>query len=128
MTRIRESVSLRSLEQRSPLNIYVDEADKFFNEMKKNIAHAIIVSIHNLYIPKINQELFNSLSSVVSAALTDNPTKVNEVDNLLNATPNLKINVEPVSPKDKPHVHDKNKADAKETLMEKMKQAQQEKK
>ena len=33
MSKIREGVTLRSLEQKSPLNIYVEEADKHFLEM-----------------------------------------------------------------------------------------------
>jgi len=53
MSKIREGVTLRSLEQKSPLNIYVEEADKHFNTLKKNVAHKVVISIHRLYIPKI---------------------------------------------------------------------------
>jgi hypothetical protein len=45
------------LEQRSPLNIYINEADKNFNIMKQNIANSSIVSLHKLFIP-------NSINSI----------------------------------------------------------------
>ncbi|MBQ0045321.1 MAG: preprotein translocase subunit SecA [Mycoplasma sp.] len=53
MSKIREGVTLRSLEQKSPLNIYVEEADKHFTTLKKNVAHKVVISIHRLYIPNI---------------------------------------------------------------------------
>ncbi|MCQ2956388.1 MAG: hypothetical protein MJ233_00495 [Mycoplasmoidaceae bacterium] len=53
MSKIREGVTLRSLEQKSPLNIYVEEADKHFNTLKNNVAHKVVISIHRLYIPNI---------------------------------------------------------------------------
>ncbi|MCQ3915560.1 MAG: hypothetical protein MJ195_02280 [Mycoplasmoidaceae bacterium] len=53
MGKIREGVTLRSLEQKSPLNIYVEEADQHFNTLKKNVAHKVVISIHRLYIPNI---------------------------------------------------------------------------
>jgi len=61
MSKIREGVTLRSLEQKSPLNIYVEEADKHFNLLKKNVAHKVIISIHRLYIPKIESILLERL-------------------------------------------------------------------
>ncbi|MBQ6970374.1 hypothetical protein IJQ19_02085 [bacterium] len=51
MFKIRESVNLRSLEQKSPLNIYVDEADKLFKLLINHVAHKVIITIHNLYNP-----------------------------------------------------------------------------
>ena len=53
MSKIREGVTLRSLEQKSPLNIYVEEADKHFTTLKKNVAHKVVISIHRLYIPQV---------------------------------------------------------------------------
>ena len=53
MSKIREGVTLRSLEQKSPLNIYVEEADRHFTTLKKNVAHKVVISIHRLYIPNI---------------------------------------------------------------------------
>lgn len=64
MGKIREGVMLRSLEQKSPLNIYVEEADKHFTILKNNVAHKVIISIHKLYIPNIvaiiNERLHDS--------------------------------------------------------------------
>lgn len=61
MTKIREGVSLRSLEQKSPLNIYTEEADKHFNLMKKNVAHKIIIDIHRRYNPEGIKIFFDKL-------------------------------------------------------------------
>lgn len=36
--KIRESVSLRAYEQKAPLNIYVEDSDKLFEELKHNVA------------------------------------------------------------------------------------------
>ncbi|WEK83283.1 MAG: preprotein translocase subunit SecA [Mycoplasma sp.] len=65
MLRLREGVNLRSLEQRSPLNIYVEEADQRFKEMKENVAHYVINSINRIYVPKINEAILNKLSEVL---------------------------------------------------------------
>lgn len=61
MSKIREGVTLRSLEQKSPLNIYVEEADKHFNTLKKNVAHKVVISIHRLYIPNIAATIIDRL-------------------------------------------------------------------
>jgi preprotein translocase subunit SecA len=57
MVKIREGVTLRSLEQRSPLNIYVEEADKFFTQMKHNISYRVITRYAKIYVPNIQNEL-----------------------------------------------------------------------
>jgi hypothetical protein len=115
------------LEQRSPLNIYVEEADWHFNEMRKNVAHQIIISFHRLYIPKINEELHNNLAKVLPERQLDAPKKIENQDitNILNTRPNFKIDASPKLPKDRPYVSPDQKAsDAKEQLLEKMHQAQ----
>ena len=61
MSKIREGVSLRSLEQRSPLNIYVEEAEKRFNILKKNTAHKVVLSIYRLYVPKAQETIVEKL-------------------------------------------------------------------
>lgn len=70
MSKIREGVTLRSLEQRSPLNIYVEEADKYFTHLKNNVAHKVIIAIHRLYIPNIVATLTERLhdSKLISDA------------------------------------------------------------
>ena len=61
MSKIREGVALRSLEQKSPLNIYTEEADKLFNLMKEKVAHKIIIDIHRCYNPKGIKIFFDKL-------------------------------------------------------------------
>ena len=61
MSKIREGVSLRSLEQRSPLNIYVEEAEKHFDILKKNTAHKVVLSIYRLYVPKAQEAIVEKL-------------------------------------------------------------------
>lgn len=61
MAKIREGVALRSLEQKSPLNIYTEEADKLFNSMKKKVAHKIIIDIHRRYNPEGMKIFFDKL-------------------------------------------------------------------
>ncbi|MBO7085128.1 hypothetical protein J6W20_04435 [bacterium] len=39
---MREGVSLRSLEQVSPLHLYVEESDKAFEKLKKDVAYQVI--------------------------------------------------------------------------------------
>lgn len=45
ITKLREGVNLRAYEQKSPLNIYVEDADKLFNELKRKIAIRSIKAI-----------------------------------------------------------------------------------
>ncbi|MCQ2789848.1 MAG: hypothetical protein MJ229_05670 [bacterium] len=90
MSKIREGVTLRSLEQKSPLNIYVEEADKHFEILKKNVAHKVIISIHRLYIPKIAGVLLERLHE--SKLISD--THYNELKTKLSteANKNIRIN------------------------------------
>ncbi len=46
--KVRESVNLRAYEQKSPLNIYIDEVDKLFAELKHTVASKSITEIINL--------------------------------------------------------------------------------
>lgn len=124
ITKIREGVQLRSLEQRSPLNIYVEEADASFNEMKKNVAHQVIISIHHIFIPKVNEQLKEELTKILpqlnltSEALVDNPKIDDEkIAQVFAAKPNLKINTNPKSPNDAPKPTQR---DAKEELLRKV--------
>ena len=41
-TKLREGVSLRSLEQVSPLHLYVEESDKAFEKLKKDVAYQTV--------------------------------------------------------------------------------------
>ena len=114
MGKIREGVSLRSLEQRSPLNIYVEDADKNFALMTKNVAHQVIISIHRLYIPKTNEGLLERLYEKGFISIdTKNKTLENiktvaanpntfNISGMPNRTGPIKLNLGPRSPSDKP--------------------------
>jgi hypothetical protein len=99
--------------------------------MRKNVAHQIIISIHRLYIPKINEELHNNLAKILpEISAQDAPTKLPDqnIANILKAQPNLKIDVSPKLPKDRPYVPGSQRAvDAKAQLLEKMHEAQKRK-
>ena len=43
--KVRESVNLRAYEQKSPLNIYIEEVDKMFQTLKHIIAHRSMIEI-----------------------------------------------------------------------------------
>ncbi|GAA5414886.1 preprotein translocase subunit SecA [Ureaplasma ceti] len=52
VNKVREGVNLRAYEQRSPLNIYVADADKLFNELKRKIAIRTIKTISSINNPE----------------------------------------------------------------------------
>lgn len=89
--------------------------------MKKNIAHQVIVSLHRIFIPKVNEELRKELEKILpklnltSEALVENP-KVDDIkiEEVFNSKPDLKINTNPKLPTDK------HKGDAKQELLKKM--------
>jgi hypothetical protein len=57
---------LRSLEQKSPLNIYVIEADKNFEIMKDNVANGCILAICKFFIAEINKKIFEVLKAKIN--------------------------------------------------------------
>lgn len=61
MTKLREGVNLRSLEQRSPLNIYIEDGNNLFEKMKMDVVRSVINQICHLSLPneqdKIREEL-----------------------------------------------------------------------
>jgi hypothetical protein len=71
MTKVREGVSLRSLEQRSPLNIYVEEADKNFTQLKKNVAIGSVTSFHRIFVPNFQNEIRATLSAVLPGSVIE---------------------------------------------------------
>lgn len=125
ITKIREGVQLRSLEQRSPLNIYVEEADWNFGEMKKNTAHQVVISIHRIYIPKVNDQLHEELTKILpklnlkeNALVNDSKSDEAKIQEVFNQKANLKINTDPKLAKDAP----KPEVDAKQELLKKVAQ------
>ncbi|QZX49172.1 preprotein translocase subunit SecA [Mycoplasma sp. E35C] len=57
MHKLREGVSLRSLEQTSPLNIYVEEGKKLFDSMLNKIADGVILAVASIVNPSENVEI-----------------------------------------------------------------------
>ncbi len=56
LNKLRDSVNLRAYEQKSPLNIYIEESNIFFEQMKKIIVHSAFFAFNNMQLP--NQEKY----------------------------------------------------------------------
>lgn len=54
LSKLRESVNLRAYEQKLPLNIYIEEGNELFENMKKIIVHSSFFAFNSMIIP--NQE------------------------------------------------------------------------
>lgn len=67
MTKLREGVNLRSLEQRSPLNIYIEDGNTLFEKMKSDVVINVINQIFEISLPNqeiiLQEELRNLLNS-----------------------------------------------------------------
>lgn len=66
MTKLREGVNLRSLEQRSPLNIYIEDGNNLFEKMKSDIVHSVINQICELSLPNEQEKVREALEQLVS--------------------------------------------------------------
>lgn len=94
ITKTRESVNLRAYEQKSPLNIYIEEVDKMFQTLKHNVATRTVNEI--LHFLQIDQRSTNKLD------LNDPTTQINIIEDLDNINSDVKheepssINTEPV--------------------------------
>ncbi|GMO15280.1 MAG: preprotein translocase subunit SecA [Mycoplasmoidaceae bacterium] len=80
VTKIREGVHLRSLEQKSPLNIYVEEADKDFKEMKVNVARSCVTALHRMFIPNAANDLKDQLIRTMPSLFREE-VKSDEISN-----------------------------------------------
>jgi preprotein translocase subunit SecA len=70
MTKIREGVSLRSLEQKSPLNIYIEESDNNFEALKLAVARNTIYAIHKFFVANATLTLQKTLAKTNPGILT----------------------------------------------------------
>jgi len=107
VTKIREGVQLRSLEQKSPLNIFVEEADSLFNTLKVNIARTSIIALHRIYMPQYNNIMIENIRKTTPSMLQDNtffnppPSSQFYVPNdssspsIASETPNASITISP---------------------------------
>jgi hypothetical protein len=92
--------------------------------MRSNVAHAVLISLHRIYIPHINEELHNELAKALpELALikpdTQAPSKI--IDEAFKKIPDLTLNVKPQSPNETPNKVANQSKDAKTELLEKIK-------
>ena len=87
INKLREGVNLRSYEQVSPLNIYVEDADELFIDLKTKIANKIIKSISSLGEISLN---FNDLNFKIDIQNLKTNNNLNQ-NNSLN-TVNIQTN------------------------------------
>lgn len=67
MTKLREGVNLRSLEQRSPLNIYIEDGNNLFEKMKSEIVDSVITQICELSLPNEMEKITIALDNLVKS-------------------------------------------------------------
>ncbi|MDQ0513837.1 preprotein translocase subunit SecA [Mycoplasmoides fastidiosum] len=58
ISKLRDSVSLRTLEQKSPLNIYIEEADIAFEKLLTETGNNVILTFLHYNIPGINTQCY----------------------------------------------------------------------
>ncbi|MGL4647334.1 MAG: preprotein translocase subunit SecA [Mycoplasmoidaceae bacterium] len=57
MSKLKEAVNLRAYEQRSPLNLYIEDGNRFFENMKTEIVNKVINNLINTPYPNEEKEL-----------------------------------------------------------------------
>lgn len=76
ITKTRESVNLRAYEQKSPLNIYIEEVDKMFQVLKHNVAVWSVNEIISFL--KCNEPSNN----IIEFNMNDIPNKIHVIEDL----------------------------------------------
>ncbi len=61
LNKLRDSVNLRAYEQKTPLNIYIEEGNNYFEEMKKIIVHSSFFGFNNMVLPNQSQQIKEDL-------------------------------------------------------------------
>lgn len=74
ISKLREGVNLRAYEQKSPLNIYVEDADILFWELKVSIANKVIRNVANF------GEMINLSNRNISQLININPLDIKEIE------------------------------------------------
>lgn len=67
MTKLREGVNLRSLEQRSPLNIYIEDGNNLFEKMKSDVVDSVINQICQISLPNEHEKLQQGLDELMNS-------------------------------------------------------------
>lgn len=83
VSKVRESVNLRAYEQKSPLNIYISEVDKMFQNVKNVIANN---SVHEI-VSFLKQHFTNKLIFDNNVQAVYEPTDIN-IQNNIEGQPN----------------------------------------
>ena len=73
ISKLREGVNLRAYEQKSPLNIYVEDADILFWELKVSIANKVIRNVANF------GEMINLSNRNIAQLININPLDIKEI-------------------------------------------------
>ena len=73
ISKLREGVNLRAYEQKSPLNIYVEDADILFWELKVQIANKVIRNVANF------GEMINLSNRNIAQLININPSDIKEI-------------------------------------------------
>lgn len=73
ISKLREGVNLRAYEQKSPLNIYVEDADILFWELKVQIANKVIRNVANF------GEMINLSNRNIAQLININPLDIKEI-------------------------------------------------
>lgn len=87
MSKLRDSVSLRSLEQKSPLNIYVEEGDIIFQKFLSETAHASLITFLNYNIPGIDTKCYEYLQKLRQERKAAKTNKIQYTDEHLQTPP-----------------------------------------
>ncbi|WPL40189.1 preprotein translocase subunit SecA [Malacoplasma iowae] len=85
MTKLREGVNLRSLEQRSPLNIYIEDGNNLFEKMKSDVVRDVINGICDLNLPNESNEITealqkNNVKDISKKKMIEQPTQENNLN------------------------------------------------
>lgn len=74
ISKLREGVNLRAYEQKSPLNIYVEDADILFWELKVSIANKVIRNVANF------GEIINLSNRNIAQLININPLDIKDIE------------------------------------------------
>ncbi len=64
MSKLKEAVNLRAYEQRSPLNLYIEDGNKYFENMKNSVVNMVIAKLMQSPLPNQEKELLNALKEL----------------------------------------------------------------
>ena len=63
MSKLKEAVNLRAYEQKSPLNLYIEDGNRFFETMKSEIVNNVLNTLFVTPLPDEEKRLRATLTS-----------------------------------------------------------------